>query len=175
LYDNITVIVVAVAVNPFLDVDLATQPIQHPQHDLHDCDQQQQCCACRCCKYQHDDVSAYNNLTVGRPHHLQLSTKFSHRHGIVIITHNVVHVDATNSITTTPTTTTTTWLYHPSSSSIIVTVKLVFHPMLRLKSPATNVFPWSFDGLDHPDDGSNKLNDTGVSTLASTLSCSKGG
>jgi hypothetical protein len=30
---SITVIVVAIAVNPFLDVDLAIQPIQHPQHD----------------------------------------------------------------------------------------------------------------------------------------------
>jgi hypothetical protein len=133
LYDNITVIDLVVAVNPFLDIDIATQLIQHQQHDLHVCDQQQQCCACRCCQYQLDGINDDdNNLRVGRHHGHQLSTKFSHRHVIVIITHNVVHIDATNSITTTPTTTTMTWLFHPSSSLIIATVNLVFTSMLQL-------------------------------------------
>jgi hypothetical protein len=81
---------------------------------------------------QHDYINDdNNNLTVGPHHGHQLSTKFSHQHVIVIINHNVVHVVATNSITTIPTTMTTTWLFHPSSSPIIATVKLVFTPMLQ--------------------------------------------
>jgi hypothetical protein len=92
---------------------------------------------------------------------------------IVIIRHNVVPVNAANSITMIPTMT-TTWLFPPSSSPISATVKSAFTSLLQLwKVQQPMCPPQLFDGLHHLDNGSNKLNDTGISTLAPRCSCSK--